>query len=95
MKLKDLIPLLFTEDTSSKDRVVRIEMPDPVCKFVYEGRIIDFYNDCIVTPLVIQFTKVIFIGLERQYGNSTYCNLHITSMKPIQIWRKYLSITGQ
>lgn len=50
MKLKELIPLLFTEDTSSKDRVVRIEMPDPVCKFVYEGRIIDFYNDYIITP---------------------------------------------
>ena len=58
MKLKELIPLLYNEDTASKNQTVRIELQEnPGSRFIYEGVISDFYTECIAKPVYTTFYK--------------------------------------
>lgn len=58
MKLKELIPLLYNEDTSSKNQTVRIELWENTgSRFVYEGVISDFYTEYIAKPAYSTFYK--------------------------------------
>ena len=48
MLLKDLIPMLCSNDTADNYRTIRIELSAPV-GYIYEGKISDFYEKYILT----------------------------------------------
>ena len=57
MKLKELIPMLFSEDTASKHMTIRITLENIKQSILFEGEISDFYNECILKNCYIIASK--------------------------------------
>lgn len=80
MKLKELIPMLFVAGTASEKSTVRIEIyPEivPCEKYVYEGKICDFYKDIVLTE-----------SSSSSYGDSTFkCGVPIGEFSVLDFTR--------
>lgn len=74
MLLKNLIPMLFSYKTADKNRTVRIQLASPDNRYLYEGKISEFYEKMILKQETIFNYKNETIRLGTSIGRFSVMN---------------------